>query len=111
MKKLCPEFERNIQMPKQIIWSPLSQNDFLAILDYLKENWDNKVVQGFIEITASSLSQIAINPKLYPLINKNKKIRKCVLTKHNALFYRERKDYIDVLRIFDNRQDPHKLVF
>ena len=44
-------------MPKQIIWSPLSQNDFLAILDYLKENWDNKVVQGFIEITASSLSQ------------------------------------------------------
>ncbi len=60
-------------MPKQIIWSPLSENDFLTILDYLKENWDDKVVQGFIEITASSLSMISINPRQFPVIYKNKK--------------------------------------
>ena len=98
-------------MPKQIIWSPLSENDFLTILDYLKENWDDKVVQGFIEITASSLSMISINPRQFPVIYKNKKIRKCVLTKHNTLFYRDRKNYVDILRIFDNRQDPKKLTF
>ena len=98
-------------MPKKIIWSPLSENDFMTILDYLKENWDDKVVQGFIEITDSSLSQISINPKQFPVIYKNKKIRKCVLTMHNTLYYRDRKDCVDILRIYDNRQDPKKLLF
>jgi plasmid stabilization system protein ParE len=97
-------------MPKPIIWSPLSENDFIDILDYLKENWDDKVVEGFIELISSSLSQISINPKQYPVIYKSKKIRKCVLTKHNTLFYRDRKDCVDILRIFDTRQDPKKLV-
>ena len=98
-------------MPKQIIWSPLSEIDLVSILDYLQTNWDDKGVEGFIEITFSSVSQISINPKQFPLINKNKKIRKCVLTKHNTLYYRDRKDCVDILRIYDNRQDPEKLLF
>lgn len=98
-------------MPKQIIWSPLSENDFISILDYLQNNWDNAVVKGFIDITTSSVYQISNNPRQFPLIYKNKKIRKCVLTKHNTLFYRDRKDSVDILRIFDNRQDPKKLKF
>jgi plasmid stabilization system protein ParE len=96
-------------MPKQIIWSPSSKKDFISILDYLQKNWDHKVVLGFIEITHGSIVQIANNPKLFPLINKN--IRKCVLTKHNALYYRDGEEYIDILRIYDNRQDPKKLEF
>ncbi len=98
-------------MPKPVNWSPLSENDFSTILEYLKENWGDKIVQGFIEITSSSISQISTNPKQYPLINKNKKIRKCVLTKHNTLYYRDSKESIDILRIYDNRQDPQKLTF
>jgi plasmid stabilization system protein ParE len=98
-------------MPKTIIWSPLSENDFVSILNYLQENWGDIVVQGFIEITTSAVSQISMNPKQFPLVYKNKKIRKCVLTKHNSLFYRNRKDCVDILRIYDNRQDPKKLLF
>jgi len=97
-------------MPKQIIWSPLSENDFISILEYLQENWGDKVVQGFFEITSSTIAQISANPKQFPLILKSKKIRKCVLTKHNTLFYRVGKDSVDILRLFDNRQDPKKLL-
>jgi len=98
-------------MPKQIIWSPLAESDFLSILDYLHGNWEMNVVQAFIDITFTSISQISGNPRLFPLINKDRKIRKCVLTRHNSLFYRDGKDSIEILRIFDNRQDPHKLIF
>jgi plasmid stabilization system protein ParE len=38
-------------MPKQIIWSPLAENDFNSILGYLQKNWDDKVVLDFVEIT------------------------------------------------------------
>ncbi len=98
-------------MPKPIIWSPLSERDFESILGYLHNNWDDRVVQSFIEITDKLINQIAVNPKLFPIIHEKKRIRKCVLTKDNSLFYRERKDYIDILRIFDTRQDPRKLKF
>lgn len=98
-------------MPKKIIWSPLAENDFVSILGYLQNNWDDKVVQRFIDITDGLLVQISINPLQFPLILKKKKVRKCVITRHNTLFYRDRDEKIDILRIFDNRQDPKKLKF
>ncbi|MDD2304407.1 MAG: type II toxin-antitoxin system RelE/ParE family toxin [Prolixibacteraceae bacterium] len=98
-------------MPKPIIWSPLSENDFISILDYLQINWNEKVVSDFIDITEDVIGQITTNPTQFPIINKKKQIRKCVITKHNTLFYRDRKESIDILRIFDTRQDPHKLKF
>jgi plasmid stabilization system protein ParE len=96
---------------KNIIWSPLSEKDFDQILEYLSINWDIKVVIRFIDITEHLINQISENPKQYPLINKKKRIRRVVLTKHNSLFYRESKNQIDILRIYDTRQDPHKISF
>jgi len=98
-------------MPKPIIWSPLSEKDFESILDYLQNSWDAQVAKDFMEITDKLVNHISVNPKLFPVIHKKKRIRKCVLTKHNSLFYRERKEAIDILRIYDTRQDPHKLKF
>jgi len=96
---------------KTIIWSPLSETDFDQILDYLRINWDIKVVTQFMDITDHLINQISENPKQYPLINKKQRIRKVVLTKHNSLFYRESKTHVEILRIYDTRQDPHKLSF
>jgi plasmid stabilization system protein ParE len=98
-------------MHKQIIWSPLSENDFAAILEYLNDNWDEKVTNQFISLTENILEQISINPRQFPVIHKRKKIRKCVLTKHNSLFYRFSKTQIDILRLFDTRQNPNTLTF
>jgi plasmid stabilization system protein ParE len=98
-------------MPKRIIWSPLSEKDFANILTYLESGWGDKVVTHFIDLTDDFIYQISINPKQFPLIHKRKRVRKCVITKHNTLFYRDRKEQIDILRIYDTRQDPKKLKF
>lgn len=98
-------------MPKTIVWSELADKDFENILGYLEEEWSKAVVIQFIDLTFSIVEQIAIHPKQFPVIFKSKKIRKCVLTKHNTLFYRESKDRVEILRIFDTRQDPKKLKF
>jgi len=73
-------------MPKPIIWSPLAEKDFISILDYLQTNWNDKVVSEFIDITEGVIDQIAANPNQFPKINKKKRVRKCVITKHNTLF-------------------------
>jgi plasmid stabilization system protein ParE len=98
-------------MPKPIIWSPLSESDFAKILEYLNKNWDEKVTNQFVDLTENILKQISINTKQFPVIHKKEKIRKCVLTKHNALFYRDNKTQVDILRIYDTRQDPNTLTF
>jgi len=98
-------------MPKQVIWSPQSEDDFSNILEYPMDHWDKSVLLKFIDIVDEIVNQISINPKQYPIIQKQKKIRKCVITKHNSLYYRDRKGYVDILRIYDNRQDPGKPKF
>ena len=97
-------------MHKHLVWSPSAESDFANILEYLNENWDEIVANHFIDLTEEILEQISINPRQFPVISKKEKIRKCVLTKHNSLFYRESKSQIEILRIYDTRQDPDNLI-
>ena len=96
-------------MSKQIIWSPIAECDFAEILNFLNEKWSHKVALQFIERTEIILHQIATNPKQFPVINKSIKVRKGVLTKHNTLYYRTTKKAIEILRIYDTRQNPQNL--
>jgi plasmid stabilization system protein ParE len=98
-------------MPKDVKWSSLAESDLSNILDYLNRNWERKVASSFIDLTDNFIHQISINPKQFPLINKRKGIRKCVLTRHNTLFYRVKSSVIEILRIYDTRQDPNNLTF
>ena len=98
-------------MPKPIVWSHLSENDFANILDYLDKTWGYKVAADFIDLTENIVDQISINPRQFPICYKRKKVRKCVLTKHNTIFYRDGKTNVEILRIFDTRQDPNNLTF
>ncbi len=96
-------------MPRQILWSPLAVTDFENVLDYLNENWNEQVVLKFMYEIENSIDMILKHPKQFPLVNIKMKVRKCVVTMHNSLFYRERKNNIELLRIFDTRQSPKKL--
>ena len=96
---------------KHIIWSPSSEKDFESILEYLYIRWNRRVILKFINKVDDAIDLISENPKLFPLINEELQIRKCVITKQNTLFYREVNKNIEVVRLFDSRQDPKKLNF
>ena len=93
-------------MLKSIRWSSFADADFANLLEYLESDWNNKIALDFIENLNNCINQIQKNPNQFPFINKNIKIRKCVITKHNTLYYRVNKDKIDILRIYDTRQNP-----
>jgi plasmid stabilization system protein ParE len=98
-------------MPKGIIWSPESERDLEIILAYLSSNWEFSVAIKFLDVIELPTSQISVNPRQFPLIHKGLKIRKCVITKHNTLYYRDMQTHMELLRIYDTRQDPDKLIF
>ena len=96
-------------MPKPVIWSPLSEVELDNTLNYLHEKLNEKVVTGFLDSIENLVKQISNNPKQFPVANKKKKIRKCVLSMHTTIFYQENKTNVIILRFFDTRQDPVKL--
>ena len=78
-------------MPKKIIWSPDSERDLEIILEYLSDEWESSVAVKFQDIMEDLTKQISIKPRQFPLIHNRLNIRKCVITKHNTLYYRNKR--------------------
>lgn len=96
-------------MNKPIEWSPRSKKDYLKLLDYLQEEWGGKIVKKFNERLQTVLETIALKPQLYPATNRMEDVRRCVVSKQTILYYRVKKDKIELITFFDTRQDPKKL--
>lgn len=95
-------------MSDLIEWSPRSRKDYLKLLDYLAIKWGNKSVNKFNNRLQSTLELISQNPDLYPSSDKMKNVRRCVLSKQTSLYYQIKRDRIELIAFFDNRQDPTK---
>ena len=98
-------------MNREVIWSPASERDFEAILEYLQTKWSGRVISKFINKVDDNIGLILEDPKIFPIINEELQIRKSVITKQNTLYYREINHNIEIVRLFDTRQEPRKLTF
>lgn len=96
-------------MSKSIEWSPRSRQDYLNLLEYLHRDWGEKVIKRFNDILQSKLKNIAERPELYPASGKTKKVRRCVINRQISLYYRIKKNKIELITLFDTRQDPEKI--
>lgn len=98
-------------MPKEVIWSPSAENDFESILDYLQLNWNDRIINRFINKVDDTICLILEDHKIFPVINEELQIRKSVISKQNTIYYRENAGKLEIVRLFDSRQDPNKLEF
>jgi plasmid stabilization system protein ParE len=98
-------------MIKQIIWSPAAEKDAEQILDFINTKWSKRVAAKFLNKLDDNILLISEDPKLFPIIEDNLGVRKCVVTKQNSLFYRVSDETIEIIRLFDTRQNPKSLTF
>jgi len=94
---------------RKVIISKTAEKKLVLLLGYLTENWSVTVKKEFIEKLDSSISTIQIHPNIFPESKKGKGLRKCVITKQTTLYYRFNSERINVVTIFDTRQNPKKL--
>jgi plasmid stabilization system protein ParE len=92
-------------MVYKIIWLSHAQQRYREIIGYLEKDWSQKEVENFVRFTNDLIGQIEINPLLFKKISKSG-LRQAVLTKHNLILYRIENDQIQLLTIFDTRQNP-----
>lgn len=96
-------------MVKPVVLTPLAKENLENITDYLFREWGISVLENFLALYEAKISLITEYPERYPVIHVASGLRKAVLTKHNTILYRERADRIEIISVFDTRQDPRKL--
>lgn len=93
-------------MALQIKWTANALEDYRQIVEYLMEEWSVSIAEKFIDIVESRIETLSSYPYLGLASLKDSSIRSILLTKHNRLYYRITSTSIEVLDIFDTRQDP-----
>lgn len=97
----------------KISWTPTARKTYFKVLEYLDEAWTQREIQNFVERTEKVLKLIAKDSEMFEASRMKKNIRKGLITKHNTLYYRirSRKQEIELITFWDNRQNPEKLAY
>lgn len=96
----------------KVVWSAKARIEYLELLEYLSRSNSKKRIKTLSEGIEKVLSNITSKPKMYPLFNERlPNVHKAVITKRTTIFYRvqEAVGEIEVIAVFDTRQDPDKL--
>ena len=96
-------------MVKPVRLTAHAKADLENISGYLAEKWNLSVLENFLALYEAKIMIISEYPSRYPIIHKPSQLRKAVLTKHNIILYRETTEQIEIISIFDTRQDPGKI--
>lgn len=94
---------------KRVVLSNTAKSKLTDLLDYLENTWSKKVQNEFIAKMDRSLSRISYYPNSCPESTEIQGLFKCVVTKQTSLFYRVNPQEIEVVTLFDTRQDTKKL--
>ena len=95
----------------KVFLSELAERKLLKLSEYLLDNWNLKTRDKFIEKLTEKIEQISKQPESCPQSSEFKGLYKCVVTKQTTLYYRISRELneIEIITIFDTRQNPDKL--
>jgi plasmid stabilization system protein ParE len=96
-------------MAKEVILTPIAESDYDHVIDYLTFYWGITVVNNFVNRFEKVLLVLSEDAGRFPFVDKAKNMQKCMLTKHNILYFIETDQTVKIVTVFDTRQDPKKL--
>jgi len=96
-------------MTKGLIWSDRSLKEYDDLIYYLSNHWSEDIaLRVMVEIDQTVL-HIQASPEHFPFYSKRKKIKRCVASPQTSIYFKVYNDKLEILTIFDNRQNPKKL--
>lgn len=93
-----------------VIWRPRAEADLIVQSVWLQSNRGGKAALKYLTQVHEAIERISNGSLvLYRLYDANRNIRYCHINAHTALYYHPLPDAIEVLTLFDTRQNPGKL--
>lgn len=96
-------------MSRKVVISRTVEKKLEKLFEYLIKEWSVKVKNDFVTKLDSTIEIIKNQPEIFPESKKGKGLRKCVITKQTTLYYRYSTKQINIVTLFDTRQNPNKL--
>jgi plasmid stabilization system protein ParE len=96
-------------MSRKVKVSKPAERKLNKLLDYLHENWSQKVKSDFIKKFDNVIHLISSNPTMFPESKEYPGLYKCVITKQTSLYYKFNAETVIIVTFFDTRQHPLKL--
>jgi plasmid stabilization system protein ParE len=94
-------------MAKKIKWTIEAEAEFDKVILYLEQNWTDKEILKFISATNRVLNFISEFPLMFRK-SKKKNIHEALVSEHNLLIYKVKKEHIEILTFWDTRQNPRR---
>jgi len=94
-------------MAKKVIWTPQAEITFEKVLTYLGAHWSAREIEKFISATDKTIKLISKQPTLFRKSPKGN-FHEALVTKHNLLIYKVKKESIDLITFWDTRQNPKR---
>ena len=95
--------------PKPIIISPRALRDLDETYAWILYKFGQTSLQAFHNKWAAFLNLIALQPTIFPYLNKKKGLRKYTLYKRNLIIYKNKRKHIEIVAVFNTWQDPKRL--
>jgi plasmid stabilization system protein ParE len=95
-------------MSLQVRYSLKAKQEYVAIIQYIILNFVNEKAILVDEYFDNAIRQISMNPRMYPLFDKKRKIRRCVLSKQTTLFYRFEGKNVELVSFRSNLMNPQR---
>lgn len=77
--------------------------------DFILDLWNVQIQENFLDQLEYRIRQLQYNPELGPAFEQTD-FRKLAIHKTVSLFYINKRDFIKLLVIWDNRSDPDQLL-
>ena len=95
--------------PVAFNWRPQAEEDLREQVAWLEANRGQAAATHFLEQVAKTLTHLSSGLIAYRIIDAERGIRRCPINKYIALYHRLLGNEIELLTLFDTRQDPDKL--
>jgi plasmid stabilization system protein ParE len=90
-------------------YSSRAYYEYENILDYIVNKFGQSVALRVDLYFEEVISQISVNPFLFPVSDKLKQIRRCVISKQTTLYYRFNGEFIEIVSFRGNMMNPTEL--
>ncbi|MBP3193474.1 type II toxin-antitoxin system RelE/ParE family toxin [Natronogracilivirga saccharolytica] len=93
----------------KVYLSPLAEKKLSLLLEFIEQQWAKKERDEFLQKVLNAFKRVATHPESCPKSDTFPNLFKCVVSKQTSFFYRFNSEELEIITVFDNRQDPHKI--
>lgn len=93
---------------RKVVISKRATYELEDLFDFLDYKWSIDIRKKVAKKLNKNIEKIRLNPELFPK-STVRNTRKCVVSKQISLYYDFDEKNLNILRIFDTRQDPNKI--